>query len=55
MKKIVSEYKKQKQEEKTKFTGHLLPKEFLQQEREENIRILQEINERILKNEWKNY
>jgi hypothetical protein len=28
MKKIVSEYKKQKQEEKTKFTGHLLPKEF---------------------------
>ena len=55
MKKIVSEYKKQKQEEKIKFTGYLLESEFLQQEREENLKILQEINERILKNEWKNY
>ena len=49
MKKLVKKYKEQKQE-KTKYTGHLLEREFLQQEREENLRILQEINERILKN-----
>jgi hypothetical protein len=54
MKKLVKKYKEQKQE-KIKYTGYLLESEFLQQEREENIRILQEINERILKNEWKNY
>jgi hypothetical protein len=58
MKKLVKKYKEQKQE-KIKYTGYLLESEFLQQEREENIRILQEINERILKNDykqmWKNY
>jgi hypothetical protein len=55
MKKIVSEYKKQKQEEKTKFTGHLLPKEFIAQERLDNLEIIEEFTKMYFKNNRKEY
>ena len=55
MKKIVSQYKKQKQEEKTKFTGYLLESEFLQKERLDNLEIIQEYTNKYFKNHRKEY
>ncbi len=55
MKKIVSQYKKQKQQEKPKFTGYLLESEFLQKERLDNLEIIQEYTNKYFKHHRKEY
>ena len=55
MKKIISEYKKQRQQEKPKFTGYLLENEFLQKERLDNLEIIQEYTNKYFKHKGKEY
>ena len=55
MKKLVKKYKEQKQEESPKFTGYLLPKEFINQERLDNLEIIEEFTKMYFKNNRKEY
>ena len=55
MKKLVKKYKEQKQEESPKFTGYLLPKEFINQERLDNIKIIEEYTKIYFKHHRKEY
>ena len=55
MKKLISKYKKQKQEESPKFTGYLLPQEFINQERLDNLKTIEEYTKIYLKHHRKEY
>ena len=55
MKKLISKYKKQRQEEKPKFTGHLLPEEFINQERLDNLETIKEYTKIYFKYNRKEY
>ena len=55
MKKLISKYKKQRQEEKPKFTGHLLPEEFINQERLDNLETIKEYTKIYFKHHRKEY
>ena len=55
MKKLISKYKKQKQEESPKFTGYLLPQEFINQERLDNLKTIEEYTKIYFKHHRKEY
>jgi len=55
MKKLVKKYRLQKQKESNRFTGHLLPSEFISQERLDNMKTIEEFTKIYFKNERKDY
>ena len=55
MKKLVKKYKLQKQEESPKFTGYLLPQEFINQERLDNLKTIEEYTKIYFKYNRKEY
>ena len=55
MKKLVKKYRLQKQKESNRFTGHLLPNEFISQERLDNMKTIEEFTKIYFKNERKDY
>lgn len=55
MKKLVKKYKLQKQEESPKFTGYLLPQEFINQERLDNLETIKEYTKIYFKYNRKEY